>query len=400
MNDARLRFAPFMRTCQRLLACGLMGSLPAYAADTPKPAAVPAGTVFTLPLADLHPSQPSVGRDEVLGLLGRWRAEPERWAHDPQQQLRHIHRTIEHKFAKYCKDMGQRGLKSSFTSVAQAQAARLDDPTTFTCEGQPPTGPDDAGYAELATVVASPDGNWYLTDGHHTFTALWEVPDGGPTLPVRVRVLSTIEAADMDQFWKQMAQRGHAWLQAPDGSPLAPSALPRNLGLKRHVDPAAKTEASTSTGGLTDDPYRSLVYFTRNLGYRNDNLPDFAEFHWASWLRAQARQADHPWSLSDYQLNVLKGDTPPGYAQAVHDAAQRMRALPADAVVSGTLTAKALGQQPGGVEGDQTAKGALAALVRSDEDAHGRARTGGKLWYAVRERQRTEQPLQPPVQAK
>jgi len=42
--------------------------------------------------------------------------------------------------------------------------------------------------ASLKTVVVGWDGNLYLTDGHHTFSSLREIADGGPKLPVWVKV--------------------------------------------------------------------------------------------------------------------------------------------------------------------------------------------------------------------
>ena len=60
--------------------------------------------------------------------------------------------------------------------------------------------------------------------------------------------------------------------------PISVEQLPTRVGL------ASKEEA----GGMQEDRYRSLVYFTRDIAYNNGDLPEYAEFLWGDWLRRQA----------------------------------------------------------------------------------------------------------------
>lgn len=358
--------------------------------------ALAVGTVLDVPLAQLHPTQPSVGHDEVLGKLARWQADPQRWSQDPAQQLSYLNRTLGNKFSSYCEDIGQLGLAQAFQQADQALAARLDNPASFTCAGPAPKAPGDPGHAALKPVVIGPGGALYLTDGHHGYTALVEAPDGGPMLPVRVRVAADFSHLSPDAFWRRMEKDGHAWLQDANGHPVSPKQLPQHLGLA----------CPGQTEFMADDPYRSLVYYTRGLGFKAGGLPNFAEFHWADWLRAQANTSDGtPWVLDHYDLNnaaLASLDTPaspsrPGYAQAVFDAVKKMRALPPDSVVTERFTAKALGAYSPKAAQTQHASAKdtpaahwlneVNALLRSDEKADGQARTGGKLWYALKGRQ-------------
>ena len=61
------------------------------------------------------------------------------------------------------------------------------------------------------------------------------------------------------------------WLTDGDNRPIYPADLPRQLGL---------------SNGLGNDPYRSLVYFTRDIGYSQPTgATEFTEFYWGDWLR-------------------------------------------------------------------------------------------------------------------
>ncbi|MCB5363194.1 chromosome partitioning protein ParB [Pusillimonas sp. CC-YST705] len=354
------------------------------------------GTVLEVPLGKLHPTQPSVGHDEVLGKLARWQVNPKRWSHDPALQLSYLNRTVGHKLAGYCKDMGQQGLAQPFSDPAQALAASLDEPGSFSCAGQAPKTAGDPGHAALQPVVVGPGGRLYLIDGHHGFTALAEAPDGGLELPVRVRVAADFSHLPVDAFWQRMAQEGHAWLHDAQGHAVLPEHLPRHLGLA----------CPGQTGLMADDPYRSLVYYARGIGFKPQNLPNFAEFHWAAWLRAHAQANHEPWALGHYDLNsptpaTLDGavNGRPAYAQAVFDAVKQMRDLAPDSAVSDRYSAKQLGAY-GHATADHTPEPAktklsprqtwlrdVNALLRSDETPNGKPRTGGKLWYALMARQ-------------
>ena len=150
----------------------------------------------------------------------------------------------------------------------------------------------------MKTVVIGPEGRLYLTDGHHTFTTLSEQPEGGATLPMWVKVTDNFsDSPDLASFWRRMQAARKVWLNDGQGQAITPEQIPAQLGLAT----------------LDDDPYRALVYFTREVAYdkprSGDVAPEFLEFYWGNWLREQL-------NLSDYDLRD-KGD----YRDAIGEAA-------------------------------------------------------------------------------
>ena len=180
---------------------------------------------------------------------------------------------------------------------------------------------------------------------------------GHITLPVRIQ--ADYSQLNNASFWRAMRKQGYTWLYAPDGSPAMPATLPRQMGLQQ---------------GLKDDPYRSLVYFTRQVGQQTpEDAPEFAEFHWAHWLQA----APQNFRLSQYQLDRLGAGngSDRGYLQAVHDAALLMTQAPAQAMIGlSGKDAQHMGQMRA------VDMQALQALVQ-------RGQAPGKLAQAVRYRQ-------------
>ena len=175
---------------------------------------------------------------------------------------------------------GRGQARAAFASIAQAQAARLDKPETFSCLNAP-----GADATALKTVVVGWDGKLYLTDGHHSFSALREIFDGGPKLPVWVKVDANYsDMADAKAFWQRLVDERKAWLRDGDNQPVTVDQLPKRLGL------ASAGEA----GGMQEDRYRSLVYFTRDIAYANGGLPEFAEFLWATGCAGRWRRANCP----------------------------------------------------------------------------------------------------------
>jgi autotransporter-associated beta strand protein len=99
---------------------------------------------------------------------------------------------------------------------------------------------------DIEPVVIGPGGVLYLTDGHHTFTAL-ENSSFGPADPtVYVNVIANFSNLTTTQFFAQM--------QADD------LLLPLNDGVPQVVNLATGAPIPTSLQGLTSDPYRGLEY--------------------------------------------------------------------------------------------------------------------------------------------
>lgn len=266
---------------------------------TPLPAPTPISTYLQaaaqqnilVTMADLRPTQPAIGRDQIYYKLGRYAAEPAK------------------NFDDACENNGQNktakdGIKTD---------SRIDNLASFTCTKLVGEKPED-----MKTLVVGPYGEPYLTDGHHAFTTVWEAPTGGPQAKMWVRVQDNLSNLNRAQFFRTMRARKLVWLKDGDNRPVYPADLPRKLGL---------------SNGLGNDPYRSLVYFTRDIGYSQPTgATEFTEFYWGEWLRKVV-------DLKQVNLNDNAS-----YLAAVRKAAEAMVALSPDAIVSGDKTAATLGR--------------------------------------------------------
>jgi len=350
------------------------------------------GDVIQVRIEELHPTQAAIGYDQIYYKLGRWQGDFSRptWSADAAMQLDYLDRTVGKKFDDYCEDMGGTERAQKFADIAAARAARLDQPATFACKDAPGTHTEN-----LKTVVVGWDGNLYLTDGHHTFSSLREIFDGGPKLPVWVKVDANYsDLTTAAAFWQRMVDERRAWLRDGQNQPITVDQLPSRLGL------ASTDEA----GGMQEDRYRSLVYFTRDVAYKNGSLPEFAEFLWGDWLRRQVASSQLP-ALDQYKMvapatpaqilavstmnaTLVPGGANDSYAAAVRDAALKMGALAPTDVVFDDRTAASLGGIPltanvaNGVS-VKDSRDALEELPRVDRKTDGSPRNAGKLWFAV-----------------
>lgn len=261
------------KTTVLLLAIGFSAVAMAqdYSASQP-------GELLQVPLHALHPTQAAVGYDQIYYKLGRFAQE--------RNKL----------FDEYCEANGQG------ESAKVPNDADLHRPDSFSCQDKV-----GARASEMKTVVIGPGGRLFLTDGHHTFTVLLEHPKGGENLNMWVRVTDNFsDSADMAIFWQRMAQARKVWLKDGNGLAIDPQRIPERLGLQH----------------LANDPYRALVYFTREVGYdkprSGEVAPEFLEFYWGNWLRSVL-------PLDEYDLSD-RGD----YRDAVEAAAKKMVALAPD----------------------------------------------------------------------
>jgi hypothetical protein len=246
------------------------------------------GDLLDVRIGDVHPTQPSLGYDEVYYKLGRYTLGKD---------------SLNKKFSDWCEADGR------IDAVAAQAGARLDDPSSFTCRivrGQ--ETPDS--MAPMKTVVIGPGGEPFLTDGHHTLTAFAETPDGGLNLHVRLRVLANFSRLSSNAFWSAMEDHQWVWLQEPSGSTIDAGDLPTSIGL----------------ANFADDGYRSLLYFGRDIGYAQNNIP-FQEFYWGVWLRDS--NPDLAWDANDLA----------SYLAAVDTFTHAQVALPPAATVAGGFTA-------------------------------------------------------------
>lgn len=281
-----------------------------------------------VPLADLHPTQAALGYDEVYYRLGRYTRGKDK---------------VNKRFDDWCEANGQG------RAVAAQPGAKLINPSSFTCEV--PIGSETPEtIAPMKTAVVGPQGQLYLTDGHHRFTSFWESPDGGPNMRLRVRIIGNLSNLEPAAFWQEMQRKGWTWLAGANDQPVTPEQLPNQLGL----------------AGFGNDRYRGVLYFVRDIGYSQEAANAlFQEFYWARWLRANA--VNPALNLDLYNL-----DDQPSYLQLIRNIAEAQVALPDDAIVSDGRTAAELGKLPAVNDGE------YAALSRpySDEEP-------GKLAYAL-----------------
>jgi len=351
-----------------------------------------AGDVIQVRIEELHPTQAAIGYDQIYYKLGRWQGDFNRttWAADAALQLDYLDRTVGKKFDDYCEDMGGTERAQKFADIAAARAARLDQPETFACKDAPGTHTEN-----LKTVVVGWDGNLYLTDGHHTFSSLRTIFDGGPKLPVWVKVDANYsDLTTAAAFWQRMVDERRAWLRDGQNQPITVDQLPSRLGM------ASADEA----GGMQEDRYRSLVYYTRDIAYKNGSLPEFAEFLWGDWLRRQAAGGQLP-ALDQYKMlapatpaqilapssfnaTLAPGGANDSYAAAVRDASLKMGALAVTDIVFDDRTAASLGVIPltANVVAGVSVKGSrdtLDELTRNDVKDNGTPRNAGKLWFAA-----------------
>ena len=208
----------------------------------------------------------------------------------------------------YCADEGLGGVSQS------TAASRLDDPTSFGCIQSPAL----RDTSVLNPVVVGPNGDTlFVVDGHHGLTSYREAPDGGPKVHVHVRVVANHADLVGAAFWRQMQDEGWSWLRDGDDKAIAPGDLPDHLALD---------------AGFSNDTYRSLAYFVRDVGFQKPATPvPYLEFYWARWMRRQI-------NLKIYELSDLTS-----YLAAVKTSATAIVALGDGDDVSG-LTAGALGR--------------------------------------------------------
>jgi hypothetical protein len=249
-------------------------------------------------LAEVRPTQPSLGYDEVYYKLGRYSTAGKD--------------AVNKRFADWCEANGQLD-----AAIAPA-GATIKDSKTFTCKLA--IGAETAESRGLMkTAVIGPKGIAYLTDGHHTFTSFLETPDGGAAVKVRVRVPANLSNMSEAAFWQEMEKQQYTWLRDTDDKPITPQQLPTSVGLKN----------------FGNDPYRGALYFARDVGYeqRPENAT-FLEFYWGKWLRANTNI-----NFASYNQKDLTS-----YLALVEKISKAQAALANTDVVSEGKTAQQLGK--------------------------------------------------------
>ncbi|MEO0317558.1 MAG: hypothetical protein RL404_1235 [Pseudomonadota bacterium] len=327
-----------------LAATALVGALLASCASVEMPASAQIGEcasqarcsakpgdLIEVSLRELHPTQPSLGYDEVYYKLGRYKLGKD---------------AVNKRFDDWCEANGQSGAES-----AQAGAS-LKNPDSFSCKIK--VGAEtEASIESMKTAVIGPRGTLFLTDGHHTFTSFMEHADGGPDLKVRVRVQGNLSKLSNADFWREMEKNGWTWLRDVNDKPIMPEQLPQKLGLKN----------------FQNDPYRGVLYFGRDIGYSQlkDNAT-FLEFYWGRWFRT------HPSvKIEDYDLSNLDA-----YMALLRKLTEAQVALDDGGIVSNGKTAGELGKLAAWNRGKAESSGEFGKMKKPYSDAK-----PGKIAYAL-----------------
>src|SRR5450830_278657 len=143
--------------------------------------------ILQVSLAELHPTQPAIGYDQVYYKLGRYAAEEKNIAEIAKPK----------KFSDLCEANGQGDVLPGTANVAGATLAA--PPASYRCKAAVGSRPHD-----MKTVVIGPRGTLYLTDGHHTFSTFWDADNGqNHTLKVWVKVTDNFSKLNEDEFWTQ-----------------------------------------------------------------------------------------------------------------------------------------------------------------------------------------------------
>lgn len=236
-----------------------------------------APSVVQLKAADLRPTQPSIGDQQVNYKIASYALNPKKM------------------YADYCEDNGAEGV-ASFT-----EKSSLLDLNSFKC-----LEPYGSKVNDLKTAVIGPDKQYYLTDGHHLVSMLNKI-SGGDT-PVFIRVTDDKSTmGSMKAFWDFLAENNLTWLKDAQFKPVNYQSLPQTV----------------SAASLQNDRYRSMMYFLRDVSYKkpkSTNIP-FFEFYLAEWLNKKV------------PIDSLKLDTREDYYNSLQKVADAMLSAPADEVV-------------------------------------------------------------------
>ncbi|AXG79952.1 ParB/Srx family N-terminal domain-containing protein [Streptomyces paludis] len=306
---------------------------PAKPATPAKPAAPQAGDLLDVTLDQLRPTQPTVGFDQIYYKLGRYSSTKDE-----------ANGNFNKRFDDWCETNGQE-------KAASVQPnAKISDASSFTCTV--PVGKETAETrAAMKTVVVGPGRTLYLTDGHHSLTSFLETPGGGPKTHIRLRVTANLSNLSTTAFWKTMQERKWVRLRDENNRPITVQQLPSRLGLAR----------------FHDDRYRSLVYFTRDIGYQPPaDAAEFLEFQWGTWLRDRVNLASYDLTSTD------------SYLAAIRAASEAMSATPGDTVIADGRTADELGRMAQWNDGKKATGGEFGKLGTPVTEAK-----PGKLAYAL-----------------
>ena len=378
--------------------CEMQPRLAAQSQIEPRPAKVVPLQIFPRKLSQIRAGQPAVGKAQIAYKVGRF--DGVEWPGPGAKVPSELNGAL--KAGRWFSND-----EKLFEDVAEAngQTALADQPSTKvnrkTESGADanPGDPDhpktsysvlfkgtDAPYVmpgnnedDMKTAVLAPDGNYYLTDGHHrvlTYSSMKRGGAGGKNNDRFTLYLSLDKGGDysglkdangngsaMDEFWMAAANRGQVWLKilredAPgykylrgvSGSADKYHVTSVDLNLFKGALPA-----KMQLREFENDPYRGILYFCREIGWdKPDSKPGkglpFLEFYWAEeiqeWIAKDLREKGY----SDLDLHTKKSPYTlsdiASYRKAVRAISEWMSGLPPTELIGTSgLTASQMGQE-------------------------------------------------------
>lgn len=160
---------------------------------------------------------------------------------------------------------------------------------------------EDVNETPRKTAVIGPGQKYYLTDGHHTFSAMYDFHLAGPEYRVPVEITYNLSHLSDDEFWKWMTNQHLTWLNDGHGRVISHMNLPKNLGKSY----------------LKDDQFRGAMYYLRGHFWNKPSpaIP-FIEFYWAQYFRKVP------------ELQIPEVDTQIAYMEWLKRIADHMRQIP------------------------------------------------------------------------
>ena len=326
--------------------------------------AVKKGDIIELKLNQIKAGQPAIGKDQVFYKVGRF--DGVNWVPEGDDPV--TGRTFSDD-------------EKLFDDVAYANGQKVDQVKIFRLSNSDPGNPGSylvidedrqiiapgAVPDAMKTIVIGPDGNNYLTDGHHTVNTFSTIKRGGIN---HFSLNFLVEAnrsqlkdrnnndSAMDEFWKGMANEGNAWLKVLRNNKPGYRYLKgvsgsdkrykvKSIDLDSFEDQLPK---KMTPDAFKNDPYRAIMNFTRGIAWdspketKAEGLP-FLEFYWSEEIQSAisegAKDLDVHTNKSSYNLNDLNS-----YVSAIKAVSDWIINLPKNEVIGTSgFTAREMGQR-------------------------------------------------------
>ena len=320
--------------------------------------------IIELKLNQIKACQPAIGKDQVLYKVGRF--DGVNWVPEGDKPV--AGRTFSDD-------------EKLFDDVAYANGQKKDDALVYRLSNSAPGDPDSylvidkdreviapgAVPDAMKTVVIGPDGNNYLTDGHHTINTFSTIKRGGIN---NFSLNLVVEAnhsklkdrnnngSSMDEFWKKMANEGNAWLKVLRKNKPGYRYLKGVNGSSNSYNVESidldsfegQLPKKMTPNAFRNDPYRAIMNFTRGIawdspkGTKAEGLP-FLEFYWSEEIQSAIREGEKDLDVhtdeSKYDLDDLDS-----YAAAIKAISDWIINLPANEVIGTSgFTASEMGQR-------------------------------------------------------